>query len=302
MPAFDHPLLDLKRMEMLRKIRLVPHGSVEGAYAGQHKSHYRGTAVEFADFREYTPGDDIRILDWKVFARTDRYYVRQYEAERNLLTYFAVDASGSMSFDGVLKKTPSKFSYASCMAAALAYTVVREGDETGLTVANEQKNAALPVRGGWTHLSHFAHTLSSTQPSGTTCIGSCLQELYRRAKRRGTLIIMSDFLSLDDVFWKSIDLFRKSRFDVMLFQVTHPEELSLPDVAMGRFVGTEGEPHHFDMAPNEVADAYRTAFENHVRQVEAHAAHRGCSWFQPRTDADPYLFLKQCLLAKERSR
>src|SRR5437899_5167294 len=127
MGALVHPYLDLAGMEALRHVRLRPRGEAEGTFAGPHKSHFRGTAVEFADYREYTPGDDIRLVDWKVFARTDRHYVRLFDAERNLLTYLVVDNSGSMDFSGAVKNTPRKFEYAARLAAALGYLVVREG-------------------------------------------------------------------------------------------------------------------------------------------------------------------------------
>lgn len=299
MSAFSHPLLDPVRMEMLRRIRLAPHGSAEGAYAGQHPSHYRGSAVEFADFREYSPGDDIRILDWKVFARTDRYYVRQFEAERNLLTYCAIDCSGSMAFSGVNRKTHSKYQHAATIAAALAYTVVREGDEMGMTLAGGRDSAQVPLQGGWQHLSRMVDLLAEATPGGTARLGECLREMHLRAGRRGTVIVLSDFLALDEAFWNAVNLFRKARFDVIMFQIVHPEEVALPEVAMGRFVGTEGEAERFDVAPEEVAESYRAAFHRHVTGMEAHAQQRGCAWFLARTDADPYLFLKQCLLARE---
>src|SRR5215510_10735996 len=113
MASLQHPYLNLAAMEALRHVRLRPRGAAEGAYGGPHKSHYRGTAVEFADYREYTNGDDIRLVDWKVFARTDRHYVRLYDAERNLLTYLVVDKSASMEFAGAVRNTPSKLEYAS---------------------------------------------------------------------------------------------------------------------------------------------------------------------------------------------
>src|SRR5262249_57141546 len=108
MASFSHRYLDLAAMEALRHVRLTPRGAAEGTFSGPHKSHYRGTAVEFADHREYTPGDDIRLVDWKVFARTDRHYVRLYDAERNLLTYLVVDKSASMDFLGAVARTTSK--------------------------------------------------------------------------------------------------------------------------------------------------------------------------------------------------
>jgi len=136
MPTLAHPYLDLAGMEALRHVRLRPRGEAEGTFAGPHKSHFRGTAVEFADYREYAPVDDIRLVDWKVFARTDRHYVRLYDAERNLLTYLVVDKSGSMGYSGAVQTTRSKLEHASRLAAALGYLVVREGDEVGLSLAD----------------------------------------------------------------------------------------------------------------------------------------------------------------------
>src|ERR1043166_1954514 len=108
-------------MEALRQVRLRPRGAAEGAFAGPHKSPYRGTAVEFADYREYSPGDDIRLVDWKVFARSDRHYVRLFDAERNLLTYLVLDKSASMDFSGAVARTPGKLEYGARLAAALGY-------------------------------------------------------------------------------------------------------------------------------------------------------------------------------------
>ena len=132
-------------MEALRQVRLTPRGAAEGTFAGPHKSHFRGTAVEFADYREYSPGDDIRLVDWKVFARTDRHYVHLYDAERNLLTYLLVDKSGSMEFSGAAISTHSKLEHAARLAAAMGYLVLREGDEVGLSMADDQLHSHLPA-------------------------------------------------------------------------------------------------------------------------------------------------------------
>src|SRR5437016_10935151 len=136
MATLAHRYLDLAGMEALRHVRLQPRGEAEGTFAGPHKSHFRGTAVEFADYREYAPGDDIRLVDWKVFARTDRHYVRLFDAERNLLTYLVVDKSASMDFMGAVAQTPSKLEHSARLAAALGYLVIREGDELGVSLAD----------------------------------------------------------------------------------------------------------------------------------------------------------------------
>ena len=291
--------LDLSRMEMLRRVRLRPRGAAEGTFAGPHKSHYRGTAVEFADFRNYVEGDDIRLVDWKVFARTDKHYVRLYEAERNLLSYLVVDTSGSMAYRGAVQQTDAKLVYASKLAAALAYLVVREGDEVGLSLAAERVDEHLPPRAGFPHLYTAIDRLAAADADGRTDLGTCLMDVYRRVVRRGVLIVLSDFLDPSPDVWKALDLFRRSRFDVMLFHIVHPEEIDLPDLPTARFVESEGGPAAFNTEPEVVRRVYRERFARFLNEIEAGAKTRGCDWFLARTDQDPYVLLKRCFLARE---
>ena len=260
MAKFNHPYLDLARMEMLRRVRLKPRGMAEGTFSGPHKSPYRGTAVEFADFRSYTDGDDIRLVDWKVFARTDKHYVRLYEAERNLLSYIVMDTSGSMEFAGVVRPTMSKLEYAGRLAAALAYMVVDAGDEVGLSLADESVHLHLPPRSSWSHLATMVGSLGDAKAEGRTDLSECLIEAFQRATRRGVLIVLSDFLDHSSDFWQRINLFRNSRFDVMLFHVVHPEELELPDVPMARFMDSEGGSGSFLAEPEQVRKLYQQRF------------------------------------------
>jgi len=277
---------------------LHPHGGAEGSFAGPHKSHFRGTGVEFADYREYTPGDDIRLVDWKVFARSDRHYVRLYDAERNLLTYLLVDKSASMEFQGVLVKTSSKLEYAARLAAAIGYLVVREGDEVGLSLLDAKLSAHVPAGASFMHLRRVLDALALADAKGSTALGDGLDQLYTRLKRRGVLAVFSDFLDADAHFWRSIDLFRRSRFDVMLFQIIHPEELDLPDLAAARFVEPEG-PGHFNAEPDSVRALYKERLDRFLREMHANARARGCDWHLARTDDDPYRFLRDCFLARE---
>src|SRR2546427_2951960 len=190
MPSLHHRFLDLAAMEALRHVRLTPRGAAEGTFAGPHKSHYRGTAVYFADYREYAPGDDIRLVDWKVFARTDRHYVRLFEAERNLLTYLVVDKSASMDFSGAIVQTPRKLEHAARLAAALGYLVIREGDELGLSLADTKLNTHLPPAASWAHLNRILDSLGRAEPKGQTDLGSCLEQVFGRIRRRGVLVVL----------------------------------------------------------------------------------------------------------------
>lgn len=285
-------------MEALRHVRLRPRGAAEGTFAGPHKSHYRGTAVEFADYREYSAGDDIRLVDWKVFARTDRHYVRLYDAERNLLTYLVVDKSGSMNFSGALVRTASKLEYASRLAAALGYLVVREGDELGLSLADVELHRHLPAGASWPHLNRILDALGRARAGGRTDLGACLEQVFTRTKRRGVLAVLSDFLDADARFWKAIDLFRRSRFDVMLFHVAHPEELDLPAVAAARFLETEG-AGSFNAEPDAIRTLYRRRFDAFLSEIKANCQARGCDWFLAQTSDDPYRLLRNCFLERE---
>ncbi len=299
MATLAHPYLDLAGMEALRHVRLRPRGEAEGTFAGPHKSHFRGTAVEFADYREYAPGDDIRLVDWKVFARTDRHYVRLYDAERNLLTYLVVDKSGSMAFSGAVQTTAAKLEHASRLAAALGYLVVREGDEVGLSLADTALHSHLRPSGSWAHLNRILDHLGRARADGRTDLGSCLEQVFARIRRRGVLVIFSDFLDVAEPFWKRIDLFRKSRFDVILFQVVHPEESDLPALAAARFLETEGGPGRFNAEPDAIRSLYRRRFAAFLQEVKAGCQARGCDWFLANTAENPYAFLRNCFLERD---
>jgi uncharacterized protein (DUF58 family) len=241
-------------------------------------------------------------VDWKVFARTDRHYVRLYEAERNLLTYLVVDKSGSMEFAGAVTRTTSKLEYASRLAAALGYLVVREGDEVGFSLADEQLHNHLPPSSSWSHLGRVLDALEGARPEGRTELGSCLEQVFSRTRRRGILAIVSDFLDISPRFWKAIDLFRRSRFDVMLFHTAHPEELDLPALAAARFVETEGGPGHFNAEPEAVRALYRQRFDAFLAELKANCQVRGCDWFLANTSRDPCELLRDCFLEREGGR
>ena len=291
--------LNLAAMEALRHVRLRPRGAAEGTFAGPHRSHFRGTAVEFADYREYSPGDDIRLVDWKVLARTDRHYVRLYDAERNLLTHLVLDTSGSMAFSGAVQTTPSKLEYAAQLAAAIGYLVVREGDEVSLSLVNQSLHKHLKAGAAWPQLARVLDALDAAQPEGRTHLGAALTEVFPRCPRRGVLAVISDFLDVAPDFWKTIDLFRRSQFDVMLFHIVHPEEQELPAVELARFVDAEDSAGRLNAEPDAIRDIYRARFAAFVAEIQAGCVARGCDWYLARTSDNPHEFLRRCFLLRE---
>ncbi len=292
----EHPFLDLANLEKLRHVRLQPRGRVEGTYAGPHTSQYRGTSVEFSDYRDYVDGDDIRLLDWKVYARSDRHYVRLYESERNLLSYVVIDTSGSMAYTGTVQQTYSKLEYACRLAAALGYAIIREGDEVGLSLAAENVHQHLAPGRSWPHLANILDILSNTRAEGKTDAGRCLETVFSRVKRRGTLLFFTDFLDEQQRLWQALNIFRRSHFDVLLFQIVHPEEIELPAVPSARFIDPEDTRQRFVTEPALIRQLYIERFSAFLTEIEGHAHALGCDWYLARTDEDPYQFLERSFL------
>ena len=172
----------------------------EGGISGQHKSPFHGFNIEFAAYRDYTPGDDLRRLDWRVYARSDRHYIKQYEQETNVRVTFVVDASASMNYKGA-RAALSKFDYASTLVVTLAMLLTRQQDPVGLVLFDEQAGTILPPVATASQVTIMADLLQSCTPARKTELGGLLRTLTDRIKRRGLLVIVSDlFTDLDSVY------------------------------------------------------------------------------------------------------
>src|SRR3954462_4103665 len=179
----------------LRSRRLV-----EGAISGQHRSPFHGFNIEFASYREYTPGDDLRRLDWRVFARSDRHYIKQYEEESNARVTFVVDASASMNYRGA-RAALSKFDYAATLAVALAWLLARQQDPVGLVLFDEEATTILPPGATQAQLAGMTGLLERCAPARKTELGGLLRALTDRLRRRGLLVVVSDlFTDLDALY------------------------------------------------------------------------------------------------------
>ncbi|MBD3403254.1 DUF58 domain-containing protein [candidate division GN15 bacterium] len=206
----------LKGMEL--KARMV----VEGFIAGLHKSPYHGFSVEFAEHRQYMPGDDIRGLDWKVFAKTDRYYIKQYEEETNLKGYLLLDCSRSMAYQSGGLVT--KHDYAGMLSGALSYMMLRQRDAVGLVTFDEKIRRYIPPRSKSGHMHVMLNEIATSQPSQTTNIGNALHEMADRIKRRGLVVIMSDLLDDIETIVSGLKHFRYNKHEVVVFHILDPRE------------------------------------------------------------------------------
>ena len=207
----------LKGMEL--KARMV----VEGFITGLHKSPYHGFSVEFAEHRQYMPGDPIRDIDWKVFAKSDRFYIKQYEEETNLKAYILLDSSASMAYRSD-ERFSSKFDYARTLAASLSYMMLKQRDAVGLVSFSDKINSYIPPRAAGGHLNRLLKQFARLEPSSTTDLALPLHEMAERIKRRGLIIIISDLFDDPQRIISGIKHFRHRRHEVIVFHLLDPRE------------------------------------------------------------------------------
>ncbi len=208
-----------KLASMDLRARLV----VEGFMTGLHKSPYHGFSVEFAEHRQYMPGDDIKHVDWKVYGKTNRFYVKQFEEETNLKSYILLDASASMGYSS---HGLSKLQYASYLSAALAYLMMRQRDAVGLVTFDEQIRRFLPPKSVTTYLNEILLELDRTTHSARTDIASALHQMADRIQRRGLVVLFSDLLDEPEKVMSGLKHFRYQNNEVIVFQILDPYEIS----------------------------------------------------------------------------
>ncbi len=206
----------LKGMEL--RARMV----VEGFIAGLHKSPYHGFSVEFAEHRQYMPGDNIRSVDWKVFAKTDKFFIKQFEEETNLKGYLLLDCSASMAYQS--GDRISKFDYAGLLSGALSYMMLRQRDAVGLVTYDQRIRKYIPPRSKSGHLHVLLNEISTQRPSNLTDVSVALHEMAERIKRRGLVVIMSDLLDEADKIISGLKHFRHNKHEVIVFHILDPRE------------------------------------------------------------------------------
>lgn len=222
-------LTDYLRPEIasgLGSMELVARFVVEGFITGLHKSPYHGFSVEFAEHRPYLPGDAIRNIDWKLFGRTDRHYIKQFEEETNLKAHIIVDASRSMNYTSDSKRI-TKYKYATMLAGALTYLLMRQQDAVGLGLFDEELRVFMPARLKQSYLREMLRVLQTTQPSNATRTQMALRRVAERLTRRGLVIVISDFLDDVEEIMMPLRLMKHAGHEVIAFQVLDPAERTL---------------------------------------------------------------------------
>lgn len=207
------------------RLALVARGLVEGFLTGVHKSPYKGASVEFAEHRQYYPGDEIRHIDWRAVAKTERYYVKEFEEETNLRLHLVVDASGSMAYKGA---HASKWSHAQLIAASLAYLMLHQRDAVGLALHDTKLKSMLKPRANAKHLLQILNALESARPEGETALAPLWHQIAGQIRQRGMVVIVSDCFGEPAALLKAMQHLRHRKHEVMVFHVLAPEEMEFP--------------------------------------------------------------------------
>ena len=233
-------IFDPKVIASIDRLELRARRLVEGFMVGIHRSPYRGVSTDFAEHRLYAQGDDLRHLDWKVFARSDHFYVKRYEQETNMEVRFLVDCSRSMFFKGG-DAALTKFEYASTLAASLAYLLLKQNDAIGLNLFDRDVRSALPPRATMAHFRHITDMLEAATPGDDTGLGNALKKTAIQIKRAGMVVVISDFLDHLSPFSESLSLLDFEGNEVILFRIEDPWEKTFPFRGRTMFLGMENE-------------------------------------------------------------
>lgn len=285
---------DLKR---LHNLQFAARLMVEGIYQGRHRSPYHDFSAEFADYRPYSPGDEIRTVDWRAYARTDRYYVKLFRKETDQTSYLVVDTSRSMGFaggDGV-----TKLEYASYLTAALSYLMIRQGDKSSLTLGSDALGTFLPAGGTMRNLQNILRTLEKAAPAGNTGLATVLRTLFGIAPRKGMLIVFSDFLEEPGPLFSVLSRFVHRGFAVLLFHLLTDEEMNLPDTDSALFQDMES-PLMVAAEPDAIRQAYRAEILAYLQEIEGQAKARRIHYHLALTSTPYHRTLETYLAARQR--
>ncbi len=276
------PIFDPQMLTKLGRLEIIARTVVDGLLSGKHRSTHKGGCTDFAEYRPYTQGDDIRQLDWKKFAKTDRYYVKRYDDETNLQALLIVDASGSMQFG---MSTVTKWRYAQMATACLGHLLLRQRDSVGLAVVGEKLRDYVKPLPRANHLSRVINVLEGIDASGKSKLDETLQELTGRLKRRGMVILLSDCFGDVPKLKHVLEQFRLRGHDVLVFQVLAPEELEFPFKRESFFQDLEL-PRRLQINPNTLRKQYLAEFRAFREQFRDMLTNIGADLVTLRTDQD----------------
>ncbi|NLF09189.1 MAG: DUF58 domain-containing protein [Pirellulaceae bacterium] len=275
-------LLDPAMLARLRRFPLRARWPVVGYVSGAHRAPFHGFSVEFADHRDYAPGDDLRYLDWKLYGRTDKYYLKQFEEETDLACYLLLDVSASMNYRSAAAEM-SKLDYARRAAAALAYLVVSRQDGAGLAAFDNEVRTLLRPAGHPSHLNDLLEAIAGAEGGGKSSLGPVFHELAERLRRRGIVVILSDLLDDFQQIVVGLKHLRHRRHEVVLMHVLDPAEIDFPFDEPTLFLGLE-DAVELPAEPRAIRAAYRAELTAYLRRIQAFCRSAEIDYVQMQTD------------------
>ena len=290
----------LELLERAKELELKAREVAEGVLIGIHRSRHRGTSIEFSEHKPYAPGDEIRLIDWKLYAKTDRYFIKQFEDETRIRAYLLLDASGSMAYPPE-KKLLNKFEYGQILALALSWLLLRQGDEVGAGMISQGELLWVPARSGERHFLALCQLFAQNHPLGKTQLAKNLSELASRIPARSLLVLVSDFLEPQNQLEKSIKLLRHRGAELILFQILSPEELEFPFRGLSWFEGLEAEGRIL-IDPHRLRKTYLKRLNRLRESLERLGAELEIDYQSISTAQDPVQILTEYLLRRAQRR
>jgi uncharacterized protein (DUF58 family) len=287
----QQPIFDPQMLTKLGRLEVIARTVVDGFLSGKHRSTHKGGCTDFAEYRPYTHGDDLRQLDWKKYAKTDRYYVKRYDDETNLQALLIADASGSMQFG---MSTVTKWRYAQMAAACLGHLLLRQRDSVGLAVVGDRLHDYVKPLPRANHLSRVINVLEGIDAAGKSKLDESLEGLTGRLKRRGMILLLSDCFTDVAKFKHVLEQFRLRGHDVLVFQILAPEELDFPFRRESFFQDLEL-PRRIQVNPNTLRKQYLAEFRIFREQLQDALTDVGADLVTLRTDQDLGTTLAQYL-------
>ena len=250
-----HDVLTASDISKFGNLQVLARQVVEGFCSGLHKSPHKGFSVEFKEHRQYVPGDDIRDIDWKLFGKTDRMFIREYEEETNLRCTILLDSSGSMAYQGSRSEI-NKHQYAVRTAACLSYLMLQQQDSVGMVTFDTKVTSYVPPRARPKHLQAIINQLDAIKPGDETEIGNVFHEMVQKIQRRGLLVIISDLFGDVDQLMKALAHFRHANHEIVIFQIWDPDELDFPFRQWTQFSSLEKADKQHLVDPAQIRNAY----------------------------------------------
>jgi len=269
-------LLDAETLARADKLGMAARFIVEGYMAGEHKSPYRGFAIEFSQHREYSPGDDVRHLDWKVLGKTDRYYIKQYEQETNFVAHLLIDGSESMKYGS---GQTTKLDYAKMTIACLAFLIIKQRDAVSLSLFDNETRDELPRGNTQNHLFNILERLTAFDASGETDLPGQLHNIAKKSQRKGLVIVASDFFDDEDAVLDAVQHLRFVGHEVIALQVLDHDELDFPFSGLIEFEGMENIPN-IKTRPSEIRKSYLEEFKAFQEKLKQGFRRNSCHFIQ----------------------